>query len=125
MSEELSNPVVTESDIVEIRRLHDGVVSHALTALQMAIDAGGKLFDAKGKCKHGEWLPFLEKVGINARTAQRYVKLYENRERLAFATDVSRITDAYQFLADASDRYYAVCPKCGAHHECLVLKQKH
>jgi hypothetical protein len=121
MSEELSIP---ESDIIEIRRLHDGVVSHALSALQMAIEAGGKLAETKGKLKHGEWLPLLEKVGINARTSQRYIKLYENRERLANATDVTHLSEAYQLLADAHDHFLVVCPKCGASHECLVLRRK-
>lgn len=37
------------------------------------IELGRKLIEAKAGVKHGGWLPFLEKLGIAARTAQEWM----------------------------------------------------
>ena len=43
--------------------------------IEAALDAGQKLTLAKKDCKHGEWLPLLDRVGLTARTAQRWMTL--------------------------------------------------
>jgi hypothetical protein len=40
-----------------------------------AIEAGQRLVAAKAECNHGDWLPFLERAGVNERKAQRYIKI--------------------------------------------------
>ena len=40
-----------------------------------ALDAGGLLVTAKGRLQHGEWGNWLERVGLNSRTASRWMKL--------------------------------------------------
>ena len=40
-----------------------------------ALDAGGLLSTAKGRLQHGEWGNWLERVGLNSRTASRWMKL--------------------------------------------------
>jgi hypothetical protein len=119
MSEDLSNPAVTE-----INRLHSENCADAENTLKRALRSGELLAAQKASLKHGQWLPWLEaNTKINERTAQNYLRVYKNREKLK-SESLADLAEAYQFLADASDRYYAVCPKCGEAHECLVLKQK-
>ena len=40
-----------------------------------ALDAGELLVTAKGRLQHGEWGNWLERVGLNSRTASRWMKL--------------------------------------------------
>jgi hypothetical protein len=45
---------------------------------QEIIEIGRELTEAKEKCKHGEWLPFLEKeVDFSERSASDYMKIYK------------------------------------------------
>ena len=39
------------------------------------LEMGDALVEAKSSCSHGQWLRFLEHAGIDARTAQRSMKL--------------------------------------------------
>lgn len=36
-------------------------------------EIGRELIAMKGKCKHGQWLPYLDEAGIKPRTAQRMI----------------------------------------------------
>lgn len=47
----------------------------ARAAAQLYWQLGGKLSQKKAELGHGEWLPFLESVGIAKRTAQRAMQL--------------------------------------------------
>lgn len=49
----------------------------AQTCLERALACGFKLVEAKARCGHGQWLPFLttQCPNISERTAQRYMKL--------------------------------------------------
>ena len=40
-----------------------------------ALDAGGLLVTVKARLQHGEWVNWLERVGLNSRTASRWMKL--------------------------------------------------
>lgn len=46
-------------------------------AARKRLALGRVLVEAKAACRHGEWLPFLEKQGIDERTARRYMGLVE------------------------------------------------
>lgn len=49
--------------------------AHARSAAMEVLEIGRDLQDAKAKCTHGDWLPFLNDVGISARTAENYMRL--------------------------------------------------
>ena len=44
-------------------------------AVIAALDAGGLLIQAKGRLRHGEWGDWLERLGLNARTARAWMRL--------------------------------------------------
>jgi hypothetical protein len=71
----------------EIRDAHQDVGAAAKTAVLRAIDAGQRLLEAKDALQHGQWLPWLDNLGIPARTAQAYMKLAQldpaNAQRVA------------------------------------------
>ena len=50
---------------------------HNKARIEAAIETGGYLMMAKDKLQHGDWLPWLERVGINERTARRRLALAE------------------------------------------------
>jgi Protein of unknown function (DUF3102) len=87
----------------EINRLHFENLEAARSTIQRAMRIGELLSQTKSNHKHGEWLPWLKaNVAFDERTAQRYVKVYENRDRLKYDS-VSYLTDAYRALT-ISDR---------------------
>lgn len=59
----------------EIRAEHRGAIAAARTAIDCARAAGMRLIEAKGLISHGQWLPWLAEIGIEPRTAQRYMQL--------------------------------------------------
>jgi DUF3102 family protein len=62
----------------KIRTVHLLAVEAMSAALTHARDAGTLLIEAKGRCKHGDWLPWLkDAVGIPPRTAQAYMRVAE------------------------------------------------
>ena len=56
----------------------DAVYGYATSAMTHALEAGRLLIEAKTQVRHGQWLPFLESVGMPARTAQQYMRLAKN-----------------------------------------------
>lgn len=63
---------VLQAEIAELHRRGDASQQEALTAYR---EAGAKLIEAKGLLGHGQWLPWLGEIGIEPRTAQRYMRL--------------------------------------------------
>jgi uncharacterized membrane protein YccC len=55
------------------------------TAMAGYVYAGYKLKKAQAELSHGEWLPLLEKVGINRMTANRYMRLADDERILEMA----------------------------------------
>ena len=56
----------------------DGVAvyrRHDKGRIEAAIETGGYLMMAKDKLQHGDWLPWLERAGLQPRTAQRWMEL--------------------------------------------------
>lgn len=67
-----------------IRQEHHLAEQHAMQAVNHAMEAGRLLIEAKALCSHGQWLPWLaDNFEGSARTAQAYMRLYENRDALA------------------------------------------
>ncbi|MBN9470658.1 MAG: DUF3102 domain-containing protein [Bosea sp.] len=54
---------------------HTAMKQAEMTAALAAMNAGFLLMQAKGECKHGQWLPFLKKAGMAERQAQRLMQL--------------------------------------------------
>lgn len=86
----------------QVRDLHAAAKEAAETLFNRVIDTGRLLIEAKAKCKHGEWLPFLQAAGVHERYAQRCMQLVEagiDEKRLA--SDFGSVRAALDFLADA------------------------
>ena len=66
-----------EIEMIEARlaRAIEAVRSHGRARVKAAWDAGRELLRAKEKLDHGEWLPWLEKMGVARRTASSYMRI--------------------------------------------------
>ena len=58
---------------VEISELHKAAEAARQTSLERARQAGEKLIEVKGLLRHGEWLPWLQSIGLPDRTARDYM----------------------------------------------------
>src|SRR5690242_8378280 len=54
------------------------ILNRLHTSVAAAIEAGQKLIEAKAMLDHGDWLPWLRKLGISPRTAQDHMSLARN-----------------------------------------------
>jgi hypothetical protein len=67
----------------EINAEHRAFVGSLKKTAEHGIRAGELLAEAKSKCKHGEWLPWLSQNFEGApRTAQEYMRLYNHRDEI-------------------------------------------
>ena len=67
----MSNEIITGRNIAEITadiRLNFRTAATCIAAI------GRDLIEAKGMLQHGEWLPWLRELGINASTADNYMR---------------------------------------------------
>lgn len=77
----------------EINRLH-AEIDAGSPSREKVIRIGQLLSDQKASLKHGHWLPWLsENVTFDVRTAQRYIRTFENREEVK-NDSLSHLTDA-------------------------------
>jgi hypothetical protein len=91
------------STVAEINQLHAEICDAARTTIEKAIRIGELLAQHKASLKHGEWLPWLSgNVEFNERTAQRYMRVFDNRDRLK-NDSVSYLADAYKLLASTEE----------------------
>lgn len=76
---------------------HDRAMTHANTAVSYAIQCGKILLQAKAKCQHGEWLPWLKaNVRFHANSATGYMRLALNQQRVV---DLPTLREALAHLA--------------------------
>jgi len=74
----------------QINAEHRAFVGSLKNTAEHGIRAGELLTQAKTKCKHGEWLPWLVKNFDGApRTAQTYMQLYHKRDEIRAKTQNS------------------------------------
>src|SRR5262249_12074311 len=59
----------------EIQELHKASELALQTSIEKATEAGKLLIEAKTELPHGQWLPWLNQIGVSVRTAQRYMQL--------------------------------------------------
>jgi hypothetical protein len=82
------NANLTIADAEEINALHDAALNLAGQAVAKAAECGQKLIEAKAKCKHGEWLPWMEaNLKFTRRTATSYMSVAEANGKHASLLD--------------------------------------
>ncbi len=79
-----SNSAVVLANLAQrINTEHEAARAAMRKGLQHALNAGELLIEAKAAVPHGEWLPWLEtNCSVSERTAQLYMKVARERERL-------------------------------------------
>jgi hypothetical protein len=70
-----------------------------LAAIDRVLDAGAMLVEAKGACKHGDWLPFLERAGVKERRARQYMQLARSGLKSATVADLGGVRASLEWLA--------------------------
>src|SRR5438045_5519245 len=72
----------------QINTSHAAAKAAAKSTLQHAIKCGAFLHDAKGRVKHGQWLPWLRdhRPEVSERMAQSYMRLHDRRAELKSET---------------------------------------
>jgi hypothetical protein len=81
-----------------LKQLHVEIMGAARMVFDKAIEAGGILHEVKAALPHGDFTAWIEtNTGFNIRTAQRYMKIHENRDQLK-TDNVSLLTDAHKLL---------------------------
>ena len=75
----------------EITKLHKEALRLHAGALAKAMEAGERLLEAKAAVPHGTWAQWLKTncPELSARTAQLYMRLAKNAERLKNRNDVA------------------------------------
>lgn len=92
-------PSVTTAQ--QINTLHEGLESLMHQGIEMAFQIGELLTVTKQELPHGEFGTWIaENLTFNARTAQRYMKLFENKEELQ---NCGTISEAYRMLGDGKN----------------------
>lgn len=88
MSEiEKQSTAMLESLAEQINAEHRAFVGSLKKTAEHGIRAGELLTEAKSKCKHGKWLPWLDENFEGApRTAQEYMRLYSHRDEIRAKT---------------------------------------
>jgi hypothetical protein len=80
---EKRNAAALENLAEQINAEHRAFKTALTTAVERGIRAGELLTEAKSRCKHGEWLPWLQENFEGApRTAQEYMRLYAHRDEI-------------------------------------------
>jgi hypothetical protein len=91
----------TQAD--RLKQLHGEIMGAARMVLDKAIEAGGILHDVKAALPHGDFIEWVEtNAGFNIRTAQRYMKIHENREQIK-NDNVTLLMDAHKMLTAPKD----------------------
>lgn len=103
---------IEKSRITEIWDLHTKFIESLKKSLEYGMKIGELLTKQKSDLKHGQFGIWIdENLPFSRRTAQNYMKVYRERDRLKNAT-VSHLTDAYRVLEDSKEdaRYVSDLP---------------
>ncbi|HQO64388.1 MAG TPA: DUF3102 domain-containing protein [Syntrophorhabdus sp.] len=85
-------------EAMRLRNLHVEILHGVYTVLDKAIEAGSILKGVKKSLPHGAFTRWVEdNTGINIRTAQRYMKIHDNKDQLK-SDSVSFLNDAHKLL---------------------------
>jgi hypothetical protein len=86
---------LTDPSEKKIAGLHLSAQKKAAQAVRDALTCGHLLLAKKEKLDHGQWLPFLDRVGISADTALRYMAASE-RWQIEGRGDAKSLMDLYR-----------------------------
>ncbi|WP_077962404.1 DUF3102 domain-containing protein [Ensifer adhaerens] len=98
----MSGPILSNSLAVAAETIRATVAeaeAAARTSVDKSIEAGHALVSAKALCKHGQWLPFLERAGIHERQARRLMQLAEAGLKSDTVSDLGGIKAALEFIS--------------------------
>jgi hypothetical protein len=74
---------IEKSKIDQLNTLHNEIMGAMRTTLHKAVEAGGILQEVKENLPHGKFTAWVEEnISFDLRTAQRYMKAWDNRDRL-------------------------------------------
>ena len=91
---------IEKSRTAEIKDLHGKFVESFKKTLDCGIRIGDLLKQQKEELKHGEFGKWIEEnLSFSIRTAQNYMKLHKERDKLKSAT-VSHLTESYRLLSE-------------------------
>ena len=80
----------------QINILHSELIGMLTKSLHKAAEIGRLLTEKKGELRHGEFTNWIrDNLTFTDRTARNYIRLFDNREKIAGATTIS---DAYKML---------------------------
>lgn len=100
-------PVLLSNSLTDLAdKVQQEVQAHnkaSLAAAGHVLTAGQMLCEAKESCRHGEWLPFLKRAGINERTAQRWMRLHRGHLKSDTVSLLGGVTPALRFLSLRDD----------------------
>lgn len=89
---------IAKNTVNEIVNLHTEIEESLRTSLQKAIRIGLLLTEVKADLKHGQFTPWLsENLPFTVRTAQRYMTLFENKDKVL---EAGNIATAYRMLEE-------------------------
>ena len=91
---------IQTTQAARLRQLHGVIIAALQATLDKAVEAGGILRDVKVSLPHGDFGKWVESnTGFNIRTAQRYMKIFDNRDQLK-SDSVSYLADAHKLLTE-------------------------
>lgn len=100
-----------DEDAEKISILHISIETNIKNAIRNAIKIGELLIEKKSMLGHGKFIPWIAaNLPFSERTAQRYIKLFENRDLLN-TTPVSDLKSAYKLLSSADHEEKEINPK--------------
>jgi hypothetical protein len=95
--------------VKRIEAAHQRAEHAAHSMFEYAVETGELLLEAKRRCDHGGWLPWLEQhVTFSARTAQAYTRIATHQDELAANTQSTAhlsIDAALHMLATPTPEY--------------------
>ncbi|MCJ7447963.1 MAG: DUF3102 domain-containing protein [Bacteroidales bacterium] len=95
---------MNELDIItakKINTLHEGIMSLLHQGIEKAVEIGELLTGKKAELQHGEFGIWIkDNLIFTDRTAQRYMKLFENKDKVL---QTGNISEAYKMLGEGKN----------------------
>ncbi|GAA2885519.1 hypothetical protein GGQ99_005062 [Aminobacter niigataensis] len=89
------------ADLAErIKESHAAFLAAQRMTADKALETGRLLCRAKDECKHGEWLPLLDRAGVGERWAQHLMKIARAGIKSETVTALGGIKATLKVLAD-------------------------
>lgn len=83
-----------------ILKLYGEMTGFAQKTVQSAISMGEQLVAQKKSCSHGDWMTWARGLPFKLRTAEKYMKLWKNRDDPKIANGANlNLSAAYELLA--------------------------